>query len=51
MHPDDGDDAAIRQLDAFGLPQVSGPTRPVRGRIMLYAFKLLGRLSGRIPPV
>jgi len=50
LHPDDGDDAAIRQLDVFGLPQVSGPTKPVRGRIMLYAFKLLGRLTGHIPP-
>jgi len=51
MHPDDGDDAAIHQLSAFGLPDISGPPAPVRGRIMLYAFKLLGRLSGRIPPV
>lgn len=49
MHPDDGDDSAIRQLGAFGLPEVSGPTKPVRGRIMLYAFKLLGRLSGHLP--
>ena len=48
MHPDDGDDSAIRQLDALGLPQVSGPTKPVRGRVMLYAFKLLGRLTGHI---
>jgi hypothetical protein len=31
------------------LPDISGPTKPVRGRIMLYAFKLLGRLSGPIP--
>ena len=49
MHPDAGGDAAIRQLGAFGLPDISGPTKPVRGRIMLYAFKLLGRLSGPIP--
>jgi ABC-type transport system involved in cytochrome c biogenesis permease component len=51
MHPDDGDDAAIHQLQAFGLPDVTGPTKPARGRIMLYAFKLLGRLTGHIPPV
>jgi hypothetical protein len=51
MHPDDGDDTAIRQLRAFGLPDVTGPTKPVRGRIMLYAFKLLGRLTGQIPPI
>lgn len=50
MHPDDGDDAAIHQLQSFGLPDVTGPEKPVRGRIMLYAFKLLGRLSGHIPP-
>ena len=50
MHPDDGDDNAIHQLGEFGLPDISGPAKPVRGRIMLYAFKLLGRLSGHIPP-
>jgi ABC-type polysaccharide/polyol phosphate export permease len=51
MHPDDGDDNAIHQLGEFGLPDISGPAKPVRGRIMLYAFKLLGRLTGQIPPV
>ncbi len=49
MHPDDGDDSAIRQLGTLGLPEVNGPTKPVRGRIMLYAFKLLGRTTGHIP--
>ena len=49
LHPDEGDDSAIHQLQPFGLPDVSGPTTPVRGRIMLYAFKLLGRLSGHLP--
>lgn len=49
MHPDEGDDSAIRQLDALGLPQVSGPTKAVQGRIMLYAFKFLGRLTGHLP--
>ncbi len=51
MHPDDGDDAAIHQLQVFGLPDVTGPAKPARGRIMLYAFKLLGRLTGHIPPL
>ena len=46
MHPDEGDDSAIRQLAVFGLPDITGPSKPVRGRIMLYAFKLLGRLTG-----
>ena len=49
LHPDAGSDAAVHQLDAFGLPDISGPTKPVRGRIMLYAFKLLGRLAGPLP--
>jgi hypothetical protein len=51
LHPDEGDDSAIHQLDALGLPDVRGPDKPVRGRIMLYAFKLLGRLTGHVPPV
>jgi ABC-2 type transport system permease protein len=50
LHPDDGDDTAIHQLSDFGLPEISGPAKPVRGRIMLYAFKLLGRLTGHIAP-
>jgi ABC-type polysaccharide/polyol phosphate export permease len=49
MHPDTGSDRAIHQLDAFGLSDISGPAKPVRGRIMLYAMKLLGRLAGPIP--
>ena len=48
MHPDDGDDPAIHQLGVFALPDISGPSKPVQGRVMLYAFKLLGRLSGHI---
>jgi len=50
MHPNDGDDSAIQQLTALGLPETGGPTRAVRGRVMLYAFKLLGRLNGDIKP-
>jgi ABC-type polysaccharide/polyol phosphate export permease len=49
LHPDDGDDAAMHQLGAFGLPDITGPTKPVRARVMLYAFKLLGRLAGPLP--
>jgi ABC-type polysaccharide/polyol phosphate export permease len=49
LHPDAGSDAAIHRLGDFGLPDISGPTKPVRGRIMLYAFKLLGRLAGPLP--
>jgi ABC-2 type transport system permease protein len=48
MHPDEGDDSAIGQLELLGLPSVSGQTKTARGRVMLYAFKLLGRLTGDI---
>lgn len=49
LHPNDGDDAAMHQLKPLGLTDVSGPTEPVRGRVMLYAFRLLGRLAGPLP--
>jgi ABC-2 type transport system permease protein len=48
MHPDEGNDTAIHELGAFGLPSITGPAKPVRGRVMLYAFKLLGRLTGHL---
>jgi hypothetical protein len=48
LHPNEGDDKAIGQLDKLGLPAFTGPTRAVRPRVMLYAFKLLGRLTGDI---
>lgn len=51
MHPQDGDDTATRQLGQLGLPEVSGPTRTVRSRVMIYAFKMLGRLTGDVRPV
>ena len=50
MHPDDGDDSAMFQLAPLGLPKVSGSSKVARGRVMLYAFKLLGRLNGDIAP-
>jgi ABC-2 type transport system permease protein len=50
MHPDDGSGTAIHRLAPLGLPDLSGPEGAARGRIMLYAFKLLGRLTGHIPP-
>jgi ABC-type multidrug transport system permease subunit len=48
-HPDGGDDAVIDELQKLGLPAVSGSRKPVRGRVMLYAFKFLGRLTGDLP--
>lgn len=50
-HPREGDDAAVDQLAALGLPRVNGPTRrDARDRVMLYAFKLLARTTGRETP-
>ena len=49
MHPNDGDDAAVEQMEKFGLPAVQGARTGVRGRVMLYAFKFLGRLTGDLP--
>jgi hypothetical protein len=48
LHPEEGDDTAMRQLAPLGLPQVTGSSKVSRGRVMLYAFKLLGRLTGDI---
>lgn len=50
MHPDEGDASAIGQFSGLGLPGVSGPDRAARARVMVYAFKLLGRLTGDIRP-
>ena len=48
VHPEEGDDSALGQLHALGLPDGAGPTRAVRSRVMLYAFKLLGRMTGDV---
>lgn len=47
LNPDGGSMAARADLPAIGLPAHAGPEKPLRGRVMLYAFKLLGRVSGR----
>jgi len=44
MHPQGGDDTAMRHLDSLGLPAISGPMAKPRARVMLYAFKFLDRL-------
>ena len=49
MHPSEGDDAAVGELEKFGLPAVQGDRAGVRSRVMLYAFKFLGRLEGALP--
>ncbi len=50
MHPGDGSDAAVGEMEKLGLPAVSGSRQAVRGRVMLYAFKFLGRLTGDLVP-
>jgi len=45
VHPLDGDDSAVRQLHRLGLPDGPPDTRFLRNRNMIYAFKLLGRLT------
>ncbi len=47
-HPGEGSDAAVHELAGFGLPDPNGPGNAFHPREMLYAFKLLGRLSGNI---
>ena len=47
LDPQGGSVAARSQLPALGLPAHAGPEAPLRGRVMLYAFKLLGRVTGR----
>jgi ABC-type multidrug transport system permease subunit len=45
LHPDGGSDSAARQIHLVGLPDAPADTRLLRNRNMLYAFKLLGRLT------
>ena len=49
-HAGEGDDSALDELRSAGL-RVSGPSdvESARERVMLYALKLLGRVTGRIP--
>ena len=46
-HPDEGDDEAMSDLPALGLPKADGALRgDVRARAMLYAFKMVERTTG-----
>jgi len=48
-HPEDGELTALEDIEALGLPAVTaGANRALQGRVMLYAFKLLGRVTGDI---
>lgn len=48
MHPQEGDESALHAMKMLGLPDAREPSRTVRQRVMLYAFKFLGRLTGSI---
>ena len=50
IHPTDGDDSAAAQLQPLGLPEYRGSASEARGRVVVYALKLLGRLTGKIAP-
>ncbi|WP_298196993.1 ABC transporter permease [Novosphingobium sp.] len=54
LDPQGGSVAARSRLPELGLPAHAGAEGALRGRVMLYAFKLLGRVTGRRlgdPPV
>ncbi len=50
LHPMEGDDSALDQLPALGFENRPVDPGQARERAALYAVKLLGRLTGAIPP-
>jgi hypothetical protein len=50
LHPNDGDESALDQLQDLGLENGPPDTSQVRERVAYYGVKLLGRLVGKIPP-
>jgi len=49
LHPDQGDDSAVDQLRALKLGNGPGDMQQARERAALYAVKLLGRMTGKLP--
>jgi hypothetical protein len=49
LHPNEGDDSAIDQLKELRLGSGPRDVQQARERAALYAVKLLGRITGRIP--
>jgi ABC-2 type transport system permease protein len=49
QYPAAGDGSALSQIDALGLPAVTGPTDRVDARVTIYALKLLARLEAVRP--
>jgi hypothetical protein len=50
VHPFDGDDKAVDELRPLGLYNGPADMEQTRGRLSVYAVKLLGRLTGKITP-
>ena len=49
-HPFDGDDKAVDELRPLGLFNGPADMEQTRGRLSVYAVKLLGRITGKIVP-
>lgn len=49
LHPMDGDDSAVDDLRSLGLGNGPGDMQSTRDRVAVYAVKLLGRITGKIP--
>ncbi len=49
-HPFDGDDKAVDELRPLGLFNGPADMEQTRGRLSVYAVKLLGRITGQIKP-
>jgi hypothetical protein len=49
LHPMEGDDAAVDEMRELRLGNGPGDMQQTRERAALYAVKLLGRLTGKIP--
>jgi ABC-type polysaccharide/polyol phosphate export permease len=49
VNPDEGSDAAVDQMAPLGLPNGPSDIQEVRGRLGVYAVKLIGRLTGARP--
>jgi hypothetical protein len=47
-HPMEGSDSASRELQILGLPNAPSRGAEIRERVVIYALKLLGRLTGKI---
>jgi ABC-type transport system involved in cytochrome c biogenesis permease component len=49
LHPFEGDDNAVDELRSLGLGNGPADMKTTRDRVAVYAVKLLGRITGKIP--